>query len=418
MQPRHSLHLDGDSFTGEPPFRPHRHAIDLDRAGQHLPGSSTTASISGPRQRTRPPHKDLRIQALQRQATRPISAMNENLVPLSKADEETSKCESPTLRSISSPVTAAPCLTNGGETLERGPRTLVYLMDGTWMAAEQMDPSGWARWGDGVLTNPNSSLQDKQKRYEMLEISKMESTPQSHQTVIFGLYVACRKFEKEQQKELISKYGSEERANWDHRQQSRYYPGVGTTEWNDSYVSYLTGGLMSAITGGNLEKIIVKMYLDIVADFQKGDEICLFGFSRGAYIVRILAQLIGHFGCERKNFNPESFFKTIREVIEHNNSEPLKTMHPKQTIKFMGCFDTVAGVGLPDQAIKPGHTMLGFLSSNVPSFVERAVHIFALDENNPALSLLTMEQPRWEAEKRIKPTFIQIGVQGRHTDGE
>lgn len=57
-----------------------------------------------------------------------------------------------------------------------------------------------------------------------------------------------------------------------------------------------TGNLLDRVTGGafggGLEKNVQDGYRFLVHNFEKGDEIYLFGFSRGAYTVRSLAGLI------------------------------------------------------------------------------------------------------------------------------
>ena len=76
-------------------------------------------------------------------------------------------------------------------------------------------------------------------------------------------------------------------------QNVHYHDGVGT-EGNA-----LVRGL-GLVFGFGLKKIIKDVYGFVVADYDAGDEIYIFGFSRGAYAARALAGLIGASGIPRR----------------------------------------------------------------------------------------------------------------------
>lgn len=72
-----------------------------------------------------------------------------------------------------------------------------------------------------------------------------------------------------------------------------YHDGVGSD-----------GGLVERLLGGaiglGLKQIVQASYNFIVDRFKAGDEIYLFGFSRGAYAARALAGMIGASGIQRQ----------------------------------------------------------------------------------------------------------------------
>src|SRR5207245_7741604 len=72
-----------------------------------------------------------------------------------------------------------------------------------------------------------------------------------------------------------------------------YHKGVGERAglWD-----HLTGGAFGVGISANIEDI----YLFLVNNYQPGDELFLFGFSRGAYTVRSLAGLIRKCGILRR----------------------------------------------------------------------------------------------------------------------
>ena len=71
-----------------------------------------------------------------------------------------------------------------------------------------------------------------------------------------------------------------------------YHKGVGE---DPELVKRLLGGAI----GLGLKKIVQDAYKTLVKYYENGDEIYIFGFSRGAYAARALAGLIGTSGIQR-----------------------------------------------------------------------------------------------------------------------
>lgn len=78
------------------------------------------------------------------------------------------------------------------------------------------------------------------------------------------------------------------------RQLTFYEAGVGT---GDKIDQYITGGLM----GGGLTKNIEDASRFLMHNYHEGDEVFLFGFSRGAFTVRSLVGLIYNVGLLKKD---------------------------------------------------------------------------------------------------------------------
>jgi uncharacterized protein (DUF2235 family) len=183
-------------------------------------------------------------------------------------------------------------------------------------------------------------------------------------------------------------------------QHIRYHDGVG-----------VEGNLLNKLLGGaiglGLKKIIQEVYETIVADFVAGDEIYIFGFSRGAYAARALAGLIGASGIQRVN-NPDGFevaWQHYRvapsaraqphaasagegKAIENYNSlAQQQAFHDTRTIKCVGVWDTVgsygipAGIGLAPLARYYTLLTLGFHDTNLGDHVENGLHAVAVDEH-------------------------------------
>ena len=82
-----------------------------------------------------------------------------------------------------------------------------------------------------------------------------------------------------------------------------YHPGVGT-HWG---LDRLLGGAF----GHGLDKNIEDAYRFLVYNYDKDDELFLFGFSRGAYTVRSLVGLLRNSGLLRK-IHADKFVDAMR----------------------------------------------------------------------------------------------------------
>lgn len=92
-----------------------------------------------------------------------------------------------------------------------------------------------------------------------------------------------------------------------------YDEGIGT---GFGFLDPLIGGSM----GAGLDKNIKDCYRFLVNNYVKGDQIHLFGFSRGAFTVRSLAGLIGKIGLLEKS---DEYY--IPEAFEHYRMKVYKT---------------------------------------------------------------------------------------------
>lgn len=153
----------------------------------------------------------------------------------------------------------------------------------------------------------------------------------------------------------------------DERQRVYYHPGVGTIGLQSTWerIKQETYGVFSLATGAGLDEDTLAAYRFLCQTYQDGDKVWLFGFSRGAYIVRVLAALIHVIGL----LPPDqidlagyalSVYKNASE-ISHGSNDKAKTFldeawHFRRVaggylipIEFMGVWDTVASVIVPRQ---------------------------------------------------------------------
>ena len=170
------------------------------------------------------------------------------------------------------------------------------------------------------------------------------------------------------------------------KQETYYHPGVGTE-----------GGALSRIAGGaygkGLSRNIKSAYKWLACHYETGDEIYLLGFSRGAYTARSLAGFIGRCGLPVTSGQTEA---RIWERVETAYLNGYRERDPKWrkpswqwndapvSIKFLGVWDTVGALGIPDDLAilnlidDPGKW--SFHDTELGKHVNRARHAVAIDE--------------------------------------
>ena len=154
--------------------------------------------------------------------------------------------------------------------------------------------------------------------------------------------------------------------------------GVGTDR------KQITGGAF----GDGLNKNVQDCYRFLVQNFNPGDEIFLFGFSRGAYTIRSLAGFIYNCGIlKRKNANrivqAFSLYKNPDEHPDGGDSVAFRQKYAlpeSRGIKFVGVWDTVGALGIPFRMfgfLNEGHL---FHDKKIGSTIQVARHALSLDE--------------------------------------
>jgi uncharacterized protein (DUF2235 family) len=203
----------------------------------------------------------------------------------------------------------------------------------------------------------------------------------------------------------------------DCKQVAYYHEGVGTGNWLDRFV----GG----ITGKGIDDNIKDIYRVIVENYELGDEIFLFGFSRGAYTVRSLAGMIRNCGILRKHnqhkINKAYDIYRSRSKENHPNGEESVVFRShysypleKTKIKFIGVWDTVGSLGIPLKLILLNQNKYRFHDVKLSSIVEHAYHSISIDEKR-AFFQPTLWQKQSESEF-AQQKLEQCWFRGVHSD--
>ena len=183
-------------------------------------------------------------------------------------------------------------------------------------------------------------------------------------------------------------------------QHVHYHDGVGTE-------GDLTKKLLGGAIGFGLKRIIQDAYGFVVDDYEEGDEVYIFGFSRGAYAARALAGLIGASGIQRhrdadvfeaawSNYRvspevrsqPEKAGSIDQKTIAAFNSLAAQNIfHDTRSVKCVAVWDTVgsygipAGIGLAPLARYFTLITLGFHDTSFGEHVAVGLHAVAVDEH-------------------------------------
>jgi uncharacterized protein (DUF2235 family) len=183
-------------------------------------------------------------------------------------------------------------------------------------------------------------------------------------------------------------------------------------------------------TGQGLDPNVLEAYKFLVDHYEEGDNIFLFGFSRGAYTVRVLAGLlhmVGLFKPEQKNLC-EYALVAYKAASIRNNLElgwefqrVLSTKPP--VIRFLGVWDTVSSVLVPrrDRMYIPSLQQLPYTRNN-PS-VQVLRHAMAIDERRRMFRVNHWAEPqnfvanRFDTSTPPTPQDIkQVWFAGVHSD--
>jgi uncharacterized protein (DUF2235 family) len=176
-------------------------------------------------------------------------------------------------------------------------------------------------------------------------------------------------------------------------QKTYYHPGVGTME---AVGAVTTAGrkvtkLLGLAIGYGLETDIRDAYVFLMNQFQPGDRVFLFGFSRGAYTVRALTGLLHMYGLIRPGNEPLvpyaiRMMMAIMKLRERKSGEDEINRYFnlagefKQhfcidtcTPHFVGVWDTVSSVGWIENPVR-----LPYSANNPDIAIGR--HAVAIDE--------------------------------------
>ncbi|MFI1918396.1 DUF2235 domain-containing protein [Nocardia sp. NPDC020380] len=198
-----------------------------------------------------------------------------------------------------------------------------------------------------------------------------------------------------------------------------YVSGPGT-------LGFTADRVLGGAFGLGLEANLAAAYWQLALNWEPGDEIYIFGFSRGAYTARSLSGMINRLGI-----------LTYRAMIDGKYPEALRIYrtpkpHPDApdppewaefrrqnsypdpvTINFLGVFDTVGAMGVPGLTARRHR----FHDVNLSRIVLCARQALAMDERRRVFAPCLWEVPAGEQQLYDRPDRVkQVWFEGVHSD--
>ncbi len=251
-----------------------------------------------------------------------------------------------------------------------------------------------------------------------------QGAAKQHRTNVWRLY---RALDLHQRQSTDGRTGSSADGAGANADQVAFYDdGVGSQ-------AFLPFKLLGGVFGWGIKYNVIELYKALCRTYEERDKIYLFGFSRGAFTVRMLAGLIAERGlctavadekelhrAARKQFDAYRFkydkgWLTLPVRRGLASSTPKGGVRPK--IEFIGVWDTVGAYGFPieemssiwDRLVLP----LKFVDQKLSCEVLRACHALAVDEERLSFQPVLFDE---EGENEEEPRIEQVWFAGIHAD--
>ena len=183
------------------------------------------------------------------------------------------------------------------------------------------------------------------------------------------------------------------------------YAGDGVTQVVYYHYGVGTGGGVDELTGGafgdGIELNVRQLYRFLVYNYQPGDDIYLFGFSRGAFTVRTLAGFMKKVGLLQKDdeyYTPNVFQlyakRTPEDSAEWKEAIGKVDARPCPSIRFIGVWDTVGALGAPGflgQVLN--RDKYKFHDVDLNEYIQNAFHALAIDEQRKPFAPTLWKRP-------------------------
>lgn len=178
--------------------------------------------------------------------------------------------------------------------------------------------------------------------------------------------------------------------------------------------------LVGGITGAGIDKNIMDCYRFIVHNYNDGDKLFFFGFSRGAYTVRSLAGFVRNCGLLKRQHADQipAAYRLYRKRSSASGPNAQQAVNFRQDfavaditpIEFVGVWDTVGALGIP----VPFWGTLGereflFHDTEPSKIIQHARHAVSIDENR-----VDFEPTLWSQKPGLD--LLQAWFSGVHSD--
>lgn len=188
-----------------------------------------------------------------------------------------------------------------------------------------------------------------------------------------------------------------------------YDSGVGA---DGNPIEKLLGGAF----GTGLFQKVKDGYTRIAHGYESGDQVFIFGFSRGAYTARSIAGMIGICGLPTKDFD-DSLVETAFQAYRNKDQRASllsglgKYGMENAEITMVGVWDTVGSLGIPSVFGGVDPVLYGFLDTSLNPRIKNAYQALAIDERRAEFP-----PTLWTSQPAPGQTMEQLWFCGVHCD--
>jgi uncharacterized protein (DUF2235 family) len=191
-----------------------------------------------------------------------------------------------------------------------------------------------------------------------------------------------------------------------------YQKGVGTRPGER-----LRGGAL----GLGLSRNVQEAYRFLVENYDPGDEVFLFGFSRGAYTARSTVGLVRNCGILRREHagRRQAAYALYRSRGNHPRdieSQLFRRSYSHEPrIRFIGVWDTVGSLGIPSIGLGVAQLVnrrWEFHDTKLSTKVDAAFHALAIDERRKPFEPALWQPQSGAGDQRVE----QVWFSGDHCD--
>jgi uncharacterized protein (DUF2235 family) len=190
-------------------------------------------------------------------------------------------------------------------------------------------------------------------------------------------------------------------------QRPYYHDGVGVKRWE-----HIRGGAF----GFGLSRNVRETYRFIVENFEPGDELFFFGFSRGAFTARSTAGLVRNAGILRPEHarRINEAYELYRRRDAHprsNEARAFRNAYSHETrVRFIGVWDTVGALGIPlspTRWVNFINRRWQFHDTDLSTTVRAAFHALAIDEKRgPFQPTIWAQQADAPADQQVEQVWF------------
>jgi uncharacterized protein (DUF2235 family) len=211
--------------------------------------------------------------------------------------------------------------------------------------------------------------------------------------------------------------------------QLRYYhPGLGAED--RGLLAWLGGGMV----GAGIDRHICNAYHWLARHYEEGDEIFLFGFSRGAFTVRSLAAFLGYGLLSLDGLSQKEGWhrvhKAYRKGYQKTDFVKKEWVEPgwaffhggaAAPVRFVGVWDTVGALGVPDDMgviniLFDRPAKWRFHDTNLGAHVACGRHAMAIDEVRASFTVARWQNGTASAHPMPHQDAVELWFPGVHAD--